>query len=63
MDIDPAVEPDYLMDARDPWPPATGSGLWRGILIDPPYSEADAEHYSGGCGGLSVAQPAAEAGF
>ncbi len=50
LDIDPMVEPDYLQDARDPWPisPHWQQSCWRGILIDPPYSEADAEHYTAG---------------
>jgi hypothetical protein len=33
-----------LQDAREPFP---GNG-WCGILIDPPYSEADAGHYAPG---------------
>jgi hypothetical protein len=48
FDIDPSVEPDFLGDARQTWPQSIGSGLWRGVLIDPPYSEADAEHYNAG---------------
>lgn len=47
LDIDPAVEPDFLQDARQPWP-IEADGDWRGILIDPPYSEADAQHYTAG---------------
>jgi len=57
LDLDPATEPDYLQDAREffPWRPFTkthangsttgGSTFWKGILIDPPYSELDAAHY------------------
>lgn len=41
LDLDPATEPDYLQDARDPLP-----GQWEGILIDPPYSEQDAARYA-----------------
>lgn len=43
LDIDPATEPNFLQDARDPFP-----WRWKAILIDPPYSEADASKYS--CG-------------
>lgn len=43
LDMDPATEPDYLRDAREPL-----LGTWDGILIDPPYTEADATHYQPG---------------
>lgn len=52
LDLDPALNPDFLQDAREPFPrhpgdladgyPHTG---WPAILIDRPYSEADADHY------------------
>jgi hypothetical protein len=46
LDLDPATEPDYLQDAREPFPnPFTP---WGGIIIDPPYSEIDAGHYAPG---------------
>jgi hypothetical protein len=58
LDLDPACEPDFLQDARNPFPLARGyerdhfdtsklpeAGMWGGVLIDPPYSEADAAHY------------------
>lgn len=45
LDIDPETEPDHLHDAREPWPVAQ---RFKGVLIDPPYSEADAEHYTAG---------------
>lgn len=56
LDLDPACNPDFLQDARLPWTNTlplspTGSGArvdWSGILIDPPYSEADAAHYTVG---------------
>lgn len=41
LDLNGACEPDYLQDAREPFP--TG---FDAILIDPPYSPQDAEHYS-----------------
>jgi hypothetical protein len=43
LDLDPATKPDFLQDARNPFP-----HLWKHILIDPPYSEPDAEHYAPG---------------
>lgn len=43
LDLDPAMKPDYLQDARDPYP--TG---FRAMLADPPYSEADADRYPPG---------------
>lgn len=43
LDLDPATEPDYLQDARQPFP--TG---FAAILMDPPYSVEDAAHYSVG---------------
>lgn len=54
LDLDPATEPDYLADARDPFPlqpwfgPDAPGVHWSGILIDPPYSESDADHYTPG---------------
>jgi hypothetical protein len=43
LDLDTSVEPDYLQDARQPFPRA-----FAAYLIDPPYSEEDAAHYSPG---------------
>lgn len=43
LDLDAAMEPDFLQDARVPYP--TG---FRAILADPPYSEEDAAHYRPG---------------
>jgi hypothetical protein len=60
LDLDPDVKPDYLQDARDRFPwcsfinnhsngTTTGGGTyWSGILIDPPYSEHEARHYTPG---------------
>lgn len=62
LDLDPACEPDFLQDARDPLPSrillcsdkncCEGEHYhkdcvvpWDAVLIDRPYSEADAEHY------------------
>ncbi len=46
LDLDPATEPDFLQDARDPFPRPVGQ--WSGIIIDPPYSAEDAAHYAVG---------------
>lgn len=43
LDLDESLKPDYLMDARDPYPKG-----FDAILADPPYSEVDAEHYMPG---------------
>jgi len=43
LDLDPACEPSFLQDARDPLP-----GSWDAVLIDRPYTEADAAHYAPG---------------
>lgn len=63
LDLDPDCGPDFLQDARQKWPwnpipPAGASGPgtppenpWAGVLIDPPYSEADAAHYKPGTEG------------
>lgn len=59
MDLNPECEPDYLHDCRlDLWPSGIASTVaasvlypdshWGGILIDPPYSELDAEQYPPG---------------
>lgn len=40
LDLDPATAPDFLQDAREPYPKG-----FKAILADPPYSEADAAHY------------------
>lgn len=63
LDLDPACHPDFLQDARDPLPfyhcndaaclaclddKWGGGHLWNGILIDRPYTEADAAKYAPG---------------
>lgn len=54
LDLDPLTQPDFLQDAREPYPAHTRThGIipalaWRAILMDPPYSEADAEKYKVG---------------
>jgi len=53
LDLDPETNPDFLQDAREPFPmypdPSLGGLVtWSGILMDPPYSEQDALHYNVG---------------
>jgi hypothetical protein len=59
MDVNPACEADYVHDCRiDLWPSGIANTVaasvlypdkpWGGILIDPPYSESDAEQYPPG---------------
>jgi hypothetical protein len=51
LDLDPATMPDFQQDARDPFPTRTHRCPileWEGILIDPPYSPADAANYAVG---------------
>ncbi len=53
LDLNPKVKPDFLQDAREPFPPCTWGnhsyhftkGLWPAVLIDRPYSEEDADKY------------------
>ena len=39
LDLDPSTEPDFLRDAREPYPRG-----FKAIIMDPDYSEADADH-------------------
>src|SRR3990167_3033320 len=56
LDLDLACEPDYLQDCRDLLPllrmQVTDSEHidvpWDAVLIDRPYTEADAAHYAPG---------------
>jgi hypothetical protein len=50
LDLDADLNPDFCQDARDPFPtcPMTEDGLWPALLIDRPYSEEDATHYTPG---------------
>jgi hypothetical protein len=48
LDLDPACNPDFLQDARDPLPvPFNGNveSLWKAVIIDRPYTPEDADHY------------------
>lgn len=57
LDIDPAVLPDFVHDARLPLPgnPADPDGYWPAILADPPYSAEDAAQYRAGADKLPAA--------
>lgn len=58
LDLDPEAKPDFLMDAREirpGYPPApcrecsgnqSCGEFWPAVLIDRPYTEEDAKHYS-----------------
>ncbi len=62
LDLDPSTKPDFCQDAREPWPlrsvdlgvvlpestPAQRQVGWTAIIIDPPYSESDADQYKVG---------------
>jgi hypothetical protein len=45
MDLDPSLEPDLLHDVRQPF---SGRYNFDAMLADPPYTEADADHYTVG---------------
>jgi hypothetical protein len=60
LDLDPACNPDFLRDAREPFPlncrdadhppcratePALLHAPWAAVLIDRPYTVEDAAHY------------------
>ncbi len=53
LDLDPACEPDFLQDAREPFPMRyidndryqSTKRPWAAVLIDRPYTADDADHY------------------
>lgn len=50
LDMDPALNPDFLQSAMDPIPLVPVGlvdpvRLWPALIADPPYTEADAAHY------------------
>ena len=47
LDLNPRTKPDFLRDAREPFPKPRGTGhpLWDAVLIDRPYTEDNADHY------------------
>lgn len=50
LDLDPGTSPDFCQDARDGYPSLPGG--WPAILIDPPYTEYDAQRYLVGIASL-----------
>ncbi len=52
LDLDTALKPDFVSDARNPLPwRRLGNGntqAWAGIIGDPPYTGPDAEKYAPG---------------
>lgn len=79
LDLDPELAPDFLQDARDPFPHLKAVGLgpnltWRAVLIDRPYTPEDADQYAPGRStlpqatslvrnGLAVVQPGGRVGI
>lgn len=56
VDIDPKTKPDYVMDVRECLPRNNSyHGRWRAMMVDTPYSEAEAANYT--CGSASYPQP------
>jgi hypothetical protein len=53
VDLDPATEPDYLMDVREGLP----AGPWLAVLIDRPYTVEDAARYVPGADTLPAINP------
>ena len=53
VDIDPVLEPHYIMDVRHELPKEYAP--WDAVLADPPYTEADAAHYN--CGASVLPDP------
>jgi hypothetical protein len=47
LDLDTACAPDFLQDARQPFP-QNGQLPWKAVLMDPAYSREDAAHYAVG---------------
>ena len=59
LDLDPACNPDFLQDARQPYP----EGPWRAIVIDRPYTPEDADKYVPGRDKLPTANELARNGI
>jgi hypothetical protein len=56
VDLNPGMEPDYLMDVREGLPVFDNWG-WPAMLADPPYSEKDQEEYAKLCEEVRGAYP------
>jgi hypothetical protein len=53
LDLDPALEPDFVQSATAPLPWNTFNPIglaepWPAVIADPPYTEADAAQYAPG---------------
>lgn len=48
LDLDAALEPDFVQAATDPLPLCFVSEYWPALIADPPYTETDAAHYAPG---------------
>lgn len=58
VDLDPTLNPDYLMDVTKELPKSPfDPGGWHAALADPPYSEEDAKRYLDGKGDLVYPNP------
>lgn len=61
LDLDPNTHPDFVHDAREPYPLRAVPGesepvLWSAVLADPPYTAEDAAHYAVGADVLPSAR-------
>ena len=74
LDLDLACQPDFLRDAREPFPVPVNGGAWAAVLIDPPYTDEDAAKYGPGsdklpapnllvCHGLAVVRDGGRVGI
>lgn len=50
LDLDSNLAPDFLQDVSQPLPPnpSEDTSKWPALIADPPYTEADADHYAPG---------------
>lgn len=48
LDLDEALHPDFVQDAREPFPTRNPPYPWAAVLADPPYTDADANQYAPG---------------
>ena len=55
LDMDPDTDPDFVKDAREPFPLFFNRHMWDAVLIDRPYTPDDADHYPPGRDNLPTA--------
>lgn len=48
VDIDPKTKPDHVMDVRHDLPRSKNLMGWNAMMVDAPYSEAEADNYTSG---------------